>query len=442
MFNITTTLRKYTNSSFILIFVTVSALIFANSPWSCLYFEMWETPVAFQVGDFNLFSHSGIPMTLKEFTNDFLMAIFFFSVGLEIKREILVGELSNTKKALLPIIGAIGGMIIPVLTYLLISHEGAAMRGASIPMATDIAFSLGVLAMFGSRVPIGLKIFLAALAVADDLGGIIVIAFMHSGALNLFFLGLAALVIITLIFAAHRGLRSKLIYCLSGVIIWYLFVNSGIHATIAGVIVAFCIPARPVTTSKYYVDIIRHNIRLFPQTNESRGEIHILTNKQIAALKRVESASDRVISPLQDLEDSLHGVVPYFIIPLFAFVNAGVDFTGMSVLNLFSGVGLSIFVGLVLGKFIGIFTFSWLAVKFKIVQLPLQSNWKMMAGIALLGGVGFTVSMFMANLAFGGDSPEMYEMLNNAKLGILAGSIFSGIASCVVLDRYLPKKLN
>ena len=175
MFSITTTIRKYINSSFILIFVTISALIFANSPWSSLYFDIWQTPIAFQIGSFNLFSHGGIPMTLMEFTNDFLMAIFFFSVGLEIKREILVGELSNPKKALLPIIGAIGGMIVPVLIYLIFSHEGDALRGASIPIATDIAFSLGVLAMLGSRVPVGLKIFLAALAVADDLGGIIVI---------------------------------------------------------------------------------------------------------------------------------------------------------------------------------------------------------------------------------------------------------------------------
>ncbi len=442
MFSLTNKFRKYTNSSFILIFVTVSALIFANSPWSNVYFEIWQTPVAFQIGGFNLFSHSGVPMTLMEFTNDFLMAIFFFSVGLEIKREILVGELSNPKKALLPIIGAAGGMAIPVLVYLFFSHDGAAVRGASIPMATDIAFSLGVLAMLGSRVPIGLKIFLSALAVADDLGGIIVIAAMHSGELNIFYLGIAALVIMSLVFAAQRGLRSKLVYCLAGLAIWYLFLNSGIHATIAGVIVAFCIPARPVTTSKYYVDIIRHNIQLFPQTNESKGEVHILTNDQIAMLKRVESASDRVISPLQDLEDSLHGVVPYFIIPLFAFVNAGIDFTGMSFWNLFSGVGLSIFAGLVLGKFIGIYTFTWLAVKVKIVELPTLSNWKMMAGIAMLGGIGFTVSMFMANLAFGGGSAEMQELLNNAKFGILAGSVVSGVIGYVILDRSLPKELN
>jgi NhaA family Na+:H+ antiporter len=439
MFSITLALRKHLNSSFVLIFVTISALIFANSPWNSLYFEMWQTPVAFQIGAFNLFSHGGHPMTLMEFTNDFLMAIFFFSVGLEIKREILVGELSNPKKALLPIIGAVGGMAIPVLTYLIFSQGGDALRGASIPMATDIAFSLGVLAMLGSRVPVGLKIFLAALAVADDLGGIIVIAFMHSGALNLFFLGLASLVIISLLFAARNGLRSKLIYCLAGLLIWSLFLNSGIHATIAGVIVAFCIPARPKTTSKYYVDIIRQNVQEFPQTNESKGEIHILTNSQIAALKRIESASDKVISPLQDLEDSLHGIVLYFIVPLFAFVNAGVDFAGMSLLNLFSGVGLSVFAGLVLGKFIGIFTFSWLAVKFKVVELPTHTNWKMMAGIALLGGIGFTVSMFMANLAFDGDTPQMYELLNNAKLAILVGSVFSGVAGYCVLKRYLPQ---
>ena len=172
------------------------------------------------------------------------------------------------------------------------------------------------------------------------------------------------------------------------------------------------------------------------------GEIHILTNEQISALKKIESASDKVISPLQDLEDSLHGIVLYFIIPLFAFVNAGVNFAGMSFMNLFSGVGLSVFAGLVIGKFIGIYSFSWLAVKFKIVELPTHSNWKMMAGIALLGGIGFTVSMFMANLAFGDGSPEMNEMLNNAKLAILVGSIVSGVAGYMMLDRYLPQSPN
>ena len=432
-------LRNYVNSSFILVFVTIFALICANSPLRDIYFSLWEKPVSLQFGEFNLFSHHGQPMMLMDVINDFLMAIFFFSVGLEIKREILVGELSSLKKAMLPIIGAIGGMIVPVLIFFAISHEGLAARGSAIPMATDIAFSLGVLSMFGKRVPVGLKIFLAALAVADDLGGILVIAIFYSSHIDWLSLGFAAVLVAVLLFGAHRDIRSKIFYLVMAVGVWYFFLNSGIHATIAGVAVAFCVPARPITSSARYIERIRNNINKFPVTEEADGEIHILTNEQIALLKSVESASDKVISPLQDLEDTLAPLVSFYIIPLFAFANAGIDFTGMSIMSLFHGVGLSVLLGLLLGKFLGIFSFSFVAIKLGLVSMPTGANWKMFSGVAMLGGIGFTVSMFIANLSYIGAGMEGLALLNEAKLGIIAGSVLAGSVGYVMLSKFLPK---
>ena len=432
-------IRKYVNSSFILVFVTLVAMVLANSNFSETYTEFWQKPVVIQLGDFQFFSHHGEAMTLMDVINDFLMAIFFFSVGLEIKREILVGELSSLKKSLLPVIGACGGMIIPVLIYFLLTPSGVASKGTAIPMATDIALSLGILSMLGKRVPAGLKIFLAALAVADDLGGILVIALFYSSEIYTSYLIYAGIAIIALIFGAYMNVRSKLFYCGIGMLVWYLFLNSGIHATVAGVITAFCVPARPATTSSKYIEKIREAIKQFPVTSENKGEIHILTNQQISLLKSVESSSDKVISPLQDLEDSLASIVNLIIIPLFAFANAGVNISGFSIGTLFSGVALSVFLGLLLGKVIGIFSFSWAAIKLGIVNMPVGVNWKMMFGVSVLGGIGFTVSMFIANLSFGAHGQEGALLLNEAKLGILAGSVCAGAIGYLLLNKFLPK---
>ena len=440
MFSFRRMFRRRVNSSFILIFVTILAILVANSQFSKLYFDFWDSPVCLQLGDFNLFSHHGEPMILMDLINDFFMAIFFFSVGLEIKREILVGELSSMKQALLPIIGAIGGMILPVLVFYFFTHDDPGSRGMAIPMATDIAFSLGVLSMLGKRVPIGLKVFLAALAVADDLGGIIVIALFYSAHLEVTYLLYAALVVCALVIGARVGIRSKLFFCFLGIAVWYFFLNSGIHATIAGVVVAFCVPARPGSTSRKYIKRIQDNISKFPTTEEHYGDIHILTNEQISLLKGVESASDKVISPLQDLEDSLAPLIAYYIIPIFAFANAGVNLAGMGVMDLFHGVGLSVFTGLLLGKFIGIFSFSWIAVKLRVVSLPEGTNWKMFSGVAMLGGIGFTVALFIANLSYGGLGAEGATLLNEAKLGVLVASVSAGIIGYIMLRTFLPEK--
>lgn len=435
-------IKRYVSTSAVLITCTILALIAANSPIKNEYFTFWQQEVTLSIGNFNFFSHNGHPMTLIQVINDFLMAMFFLSVGLEIKREILVGELSTRQKALLPIIGACGGMLVPVIFFWLTCPDDPNMlRGVAIPMATDIAFSLGVLSIFKTRVPLGLKMFLAALAVADDLGGIIVIALFYSTSLEYTYILVAALCVILLMIGNKLRFMNKFYYLAVGIVLWYAMLNSGIHATIAGVIVAFCIPASQRKGSAYYIERIRQNINSFPVTNVS-GKHHtmILTNNDIHKFKSIESAADKLISPLQELEDSLYSIIGYIVIPLFAFSNVGIDFSKMSVEGIAEGVGLSVMIGLVFGKFIGVFTFSWAAIKCKIVQLPEGCNWKAFASVCMLCGIGLTVSIFIADLSYASLGEDGAMLLNQAKLGILCGSLVSAILGCILLNRYLPKQ--
>ena len=434
-------LKKYVSSSMLLVIATVAALIVANSPWGDTYRHIWEMPVSLSVGGFNLFSHGGHAMSLGDFISDFLMAIFFLSVGLEIKREVLCGELSSVKKALAPIIGACGGMLVPVIVFYMVCPKDPIMeRGMAIPMATDIAFSLGVLSIFSKRCPTSLKIFLAALAVADDLGGIIVIAIRYTDHLNWQFLDGAALCVIILALCNWRQVRSKSLYMTVGLALWYCMLNSGIHATIAGVVLAFCIPANLPLGTKYYIGRIRHNLAQFPATETTiadRNKPVVLSDDEIHMLKSVESASDHLISPLQDLEDSLKNPINYFVIPLFAFANAGVNLAGMSIASLFSGVGLAVFLGLLVGKFVGVFSATWLFIKLRVIQKPEDATWASFASVCMICGIGFTVSMFMAGLSY---PAEHADLLNDAKLGILMGTIASAIVGSLMLNVTLPKE--
>ena len=435
--------KRHVTSSMVLIFFTILALIFANVPvvkdW---YFALWQNPVSFSIGEFNFFSHGGHTMSLGAVINDFLMAIFFLSVGLEIKREIRVGELSTKEKALLPIIGACGGMVVPVLIFALICPADAAMqRGLAIPMATDIAFSLGVLAVFKTRVPVGLKVFLAALAVADDLGGIIVIALFYSSHINMVFMLLSAVCVAAMVVGNILKVRSKAFYVIIGLVLWYFMLNSGIHATIAGVIVAFCIPATLKKGTGFYLERIRTNINKFPviEVDDLHNTV-VLTNAEIHTLKSIESAADKMISPLQDLEDNLHFPINFIVIPLFAFANAGIDLSQMSASSLVSGVSLAVMLGLVLGKFLGVFSFSWLAVRMKFVSLPAGTDWKSFASVCVVCGIGFTVSMFIADLSYAGLGEAGAALLSQAKLGVLCGSVISAVLGCVLLNKTLPKE--
>lgn len=432
-------LARHATGGNMLILATVLALIIANIPGLHQSYEaFWEQKVALQVGNFNLFSHHGEPMSLLAFINDALMAVFFFSIGLEIKREVLVGELSSFRQAMLPIVGACGGMLVPVLIFWGLSNGTDYSRGCAIPMATDIAFSLGVLAMLGSRVPISLKIFLTTLAVADDIGGIVVIALFYSGGLQFQLLAYAAVLLAILYLGGFFQIQSKFFYISIGVVVWFLFLQAGIHPTIAGVLVAFCIPAKPVYAPVKYIKNIRNAIAHFRcEDDEALTQKSILSNEQMNWLKEVESASDKVISPLQNLEDSLHPFVNYFIVPLFAFANAGIFLLDMNPVSIFEGVSLAIICGLFIGKFAGIFLFSWLTIKLKFAPKPDKSTWMSLAAVSMLGGIGFTVSLFIATLSF--PDAAHADLLNHAKLGIVVGSIISGIVGYLWLNKILPK---
>ena len=431
--------KRYVSASGLLIAATLAALICANIPAvSEKYFALWQQPIALSIGGFNVFSHGGHAMTLMDFINDFLMFFFFLSVGLEIKREILCGELSTRQKALLPVIGACGGMLIPVVFfYAICMGDPLAERGCAIPMATDIAFSLGVLSVFGKRVPVGLKIFLAALAVADDLGGIIVIAIFYSQGLEWGYLLSAVAVIGILLWCNKRDVRLKQVYMSLGFVLWYLVLNSGIHATIAGVALAFCIPANLGLGTRYYLERIRDCVNVYPDidvTEADRNKPMVLAKEEIQHLRRIESASDHLISPLQDIEDYLYYPINFGVIPIFAFANAGVAFGGLT----FGDVALGVMLGLLLGKFLGVLSFSWLSMKLGLCQMPAGANWKSFASVCMVCGIGFTVSMFIAELSFRGAGAEAAAYLDEAKLGILSGTIASALVGCIMLHLTLP----
>lgn len=443
LYAIKKSIKNYASGGNVLIVATLLAFILANSPLADLYFSWWAQPVSLQIGGFNLFSHGGEPMTVMAFINDALMAIFFFAIGLEIKREVLVGELTSLKQALLPIVAAIGGMVVPVLLFMYVGRGSDFLRGSAIPMATDIAFSLGVLAMLGKRVPIALKIFLTTLAVVDDIGGILVIAIFYSSHIEVTYLLYAVGVFLALWIGGRAGVNSKMFYFILGGVVWFLFLNSGIHPTIAGVLVAFCVPAKPVLATSHFISTIRKEIVNFPQEQFADTDQSIMLSKeQLNCLKSIESASDKVISPLQDLEDTLHPVINHLIIPLFAFANAGIVLSGLELSSLFSGISLAIFLGLLLGKFLGIFLSSWIVIKLKIVSMPTHVTWKSLAAVSVLGGIGFTVSLFIANLSFGDMGPEGAVLLERAKLGIVAGSLASGIVGYFLLNLFLPKQVE
>lgn len=436
------TIRQYVNGSVVLVIATLAALLVANLPgtrdwyvWFC------NIPVNLSIGNFQFFSHNGHPMSLSTFVNDFLMAVFFLSVGLEIKREVLCGELSSFRKALLPVIGACGGMLFPVIVYSLVGIGDKVMeRGMAIPMATDIAFSLGIISIFNKRVPMGLKIFLAALAVVDDLGGIIVIAIRYTDSIDMDYLMLAGLMILILVIANYRGMRSKTFYLSIGLLLWYFVTGSGIHSTISGVILAFCIPANLGFGTKYYMENIRSIIKEYPVievTHEDRNKAFVMSDEDIQHLRGIEVASDHLISTLQDLEDGLKNFINYFVIPIFAFVNAGICFEGMSPMNLFSGVGLGVFLGLLVGKFTGVLSVSWLFMKLGVVEMPDGGNMKSFASVCMLCGIGFTVSMFIAELSFGPIGRA--DLLADAKLGIFGGTIASALLGCLMLHLTLPR---
>ena len=430
------------NASLLLFFAMVIAMILANSPWQESYHKLLSYPIHLQAGNFNFFSHHGETMSMLAFVNDALMAVFFFVIGLEIKQEILIGELQSLKKALLPIIAACGGMIVPVLFYFIICPSEPESMGAAIPMATDIAFALAVLGLLGKRIPLSFRIFLTALAVVDDIGGIIIIALFYSGEIAYVPLLISFIFLAILYAGGLMKINNHLFYYILGFCVWFLFLESGIHPTIAGVLVAFTVPALPVASLDHFEEDMRSYLAMLDKSQIKTGEkASVLTSQHMQILDNIHTLADKTVSPLQSIAEKLHPIVNYLILPLFAFVNAGVTFDDINSDGLV-GIPLAIVFGLVAGKSLGIFSFSYLFIKMKVVTMPKHMSKRSLFGIAMLGGIGFTVALFIANLSFDLSAPNGTMMLNQAKLGVFCGSFISGILGYILLKIFAPKKIE
>ncbi len=408
----------------ILIFATIAALIWANSAYYESYHSLWhELKVGFVWGEINMVG------SLHHWINDGLMALFFFTIGLEIKREIMGGELSSMKKAAMPITAAIGGMIIPAIIYaLVLMHHPQYLDGWGIPMATDIAFALGLLALLGKRININLKIFLTALAIADDLGAVMVIAIFYTDSIDYSELLSAAFFIGILIIANFAGVRRTVFYAVIGFIgVWMAFVFSGVHATIAGVLIALTIPARTKIGEDEYVNKLSRCLNKF--NNIPSNDNSLLTIDQAHVISNIEAINDEAQTPLQKLEHALHPITAFFILPVFALSNAGVHIEGSIIEMLLHPISLGIIAGLVLGKFLGISLLSHITVWLKIASLPEGVSWKQIYGVAFLAGIGFTMSMFISDLAF---VDEEFKQI--AKVGIMAASLISATIGMIWLS--------
>ena len=408
----------------ILIFATIAALIWANSAFYDSYHHLWhELKVGFVWGEINMVG------SLHHWINDGLMALFFFTIGLEIKREIMGGELSSIKKASMPIAAAIGGMLIPAAFYaLVLINYPEYLDGWGIPMATDIAFALGLLALLGKRVNINLKIFLTALAIADDLGAVMVIAIFYTDTINYNELFSAAFFIGILVIANFAGVRRTSFYAIVGFIgVWMAFIFSGVHATIAGVLIALTIPARTKISGNEYVKRLSKCLDKFNKVPANDNSL--LTKDQAHVISDIEVINDEAQTPLQKLEHALHPIVAFFILPVFALSNAGVHIEGSVIEMLLHPISLGIIAGLVLGKFLGISLLSHITVWLKIASLPEGVSWKQIYGVAFLAGIGFTMSMFISDLAF---VDEEFKQI--AKVGIMAASFISATVGMVWLS--------
>ncbi len=425
-------IHNQTSSGIVLMVATIVALVLANSSYADSYHHFIETTVSIGFGELAL------EKSLHHWINDGLMALFFFLVGLEIKSEILVGELSSMRNAMLPILAAVGGMAIPALLYVMLVPEGAGAAGWAIPMATDIAFAVGVLVLLGKRVPASLMMFLVALAIVDDLGAVVVIALFYTDTISIPALVLVGVSFAILVSFNLFGLRRPLPYFLIGGILWFAMLKSGVHATLAGVLVALTIPAMPKYNATVFVD---HMGRLLDKFRSAhRDGVSVMLNfKQRSVLQAMENGIHKVETPLQRLEHSLHIPVGFFIIPIFALVNAGIpiDFTALDQI-IVHPVTLAIIVGLVGGKFLGVFGFVFLAVKLGWAKLPTGVALRHIAGAALLAGIGFTMAIFIAELAFVGQA----EALLMAKTGVLIASLLAGIVGSVWLLMCKPVELS
>ena len=439
------TKQPWANGVVLLACVAV-AMLLANLPFTKhIYHAFLETEFTMNIkspgGTVDwVFPHG---MTVEKFINDILMVIFFFTVGLEIKREVVCGELSSFKKAILPVIAAFGGVVFPALIYTIVNHGTLASSGWGIPTATDIAFAVGILSILGDKVPVSLKVFLTALAIADDLIAILVVAFFYGGTIKLPLLFIALMVILFVALMKKLGEKRIAYYVVPAIIVWFLFYYSGIHATMTGVVIALLIPM----DARYNKAKFHRRARiLYEGLTESEqvdtGEA-FPNGPQRFYLRRLSSLTKKTIPPSYRLEHKLNPIVNFAIMPIFALANAGVEIPDMSYFNIFhidpalGGVGLGIFLGLLLGKPAGITLASWLAIRFKVGEMPAKSNWPMLFAVACLGGIGFTMSIFVDTLSFAGEGidPAVTQHLRDAgKIAVLMGSVASGLLGSVLIN--------
>ncbi len=407
---------------------TILALLLSNLPFYESYNSIWNYKVGITSEHFKLVK----PIIL--WINDGLMAIFFFLIGLEIKREVLIGELNSFKKASLPIFAAVGGMILPLILYLFINQNPETAHGWGISMATDIAFTLAILKLLGNKVPLGLKIFLTAFAIIDDLGAILIIAIFYTHEIGWSLLIISGGLLLLLYALAYLKIHSKILFVTIGLAVWVMFLKAGIHPTIAGILLAFAIPIRQKITEYKYVNSIKEiSDKIVNISNTDK--LPILTKTQIEEIDNLEDLTSKVQSPLQRLEHKLHNYVAFFIMPIFALANAGIHFSSDLTMDL--SLVMTVAVSLFFGKTIGVFLFTYLSVKIGIASLPENINFKLIFGAAILSGIGFTMSLFIGGLAF----TDNLIYLNSAKVGIILASVLSGIIGFIAIKMGLKGKV-
>jgi NhaA family Na+:H+ antiporter len=421
---------RETSGGVLLLLCTVAALVWANSPFGGVYEALWHTHLSVGLGNLSL------NRELHFWVNDALMAIFFFVVGLEIKREMLAGELASPRQAALPIVAALGGVMVPAFIYTAMNAGGPGAKGWGIPMATDIAFAIGVMALLGKRVPLGLKVFLTALAIADDIAAVLVIALFYTAQIAWGALAIGAICLLVLVAANRSGVRHPLVYAVVGLVLWAAVLQSGVHPTIAGVLLAFTIPSRTVLDPQEFLRHGRAVLNHFELASSTEPSCILNDVEQQIAVEALEDACEKVQPPLHRLEEVLHPWVTFVIMPLFALANAGVALSGGG-LGLGDAVTLGVTFGLLLGKPIGVLLASWIVVKIGLAALPEGVSWAHVHGAGWLAGIGFTMSLFMAGLSF---TDEAH--LTAAKVGILMASLGAGVVGSVLLSRVKPVQVG
>jgi NhaA family Na+:H+ antiporter len=426
-------ISKSSTGGILLFSAAVVAVVMTNSPWAEDYAHFWE--LEFKIG----FGDQALSKPLHHWINDGLMAIFFFVVGLELKREIMGGALSTLQGAMMPVAAAFGGMVVPGMIYFLINPSGPASSGWGIPMATDIAFALGILHLLGNRVPLSMKIFLTALAIADDLGAVLVIAIFYTSQIDLASLGQAGIYLTILIAANRLGLRSTFFYALVGAGgVWLAFLMSGVHATIAAVLIAFTIPATVKIDEASYTRRLEGLLKRYK--DEEPNNNPLVTTEQLHIIEEIRTCSKLALTPLQRLEHALHPIVTFIIMPVFALANAGVSIEGDFLESLASPVSLGVILGLIIGKFVGVFTASYLMLRTGLGKLPEDLTLKHLAAMSVVAGIGFTMSLFVADLAF-----SDIETIRQARFGILTSSVLAAIAGYTAVRmvcKPIPKTRN